>query len=538
MKNPTQPKSTFLTSALALAALSAGLALPRAVADDWPQWGGNDPGRNMYSPARGLPDSLDPGKLKPGTEEVDLRTTRNVKWVAKLGAQSYGNVTVSGGKVFIGTNNESPRDKKHLGDRSILMVFDEKTGEFLWQLVVPKLISGKVNDWEGLGLLSSPTVQGNRVYLVSSRCEVLCLDTEGMANGNDGPFKDEAQYIAGPGKPRIEPGPKDADIIWRYDMMDELGVFPHNASNCSLLIVDDILYACTSNGQDWTHSNIPSPNSPSFIALDKKTGEYLGEEDAKISTRIFHGQWSSPSTGKVNGRQLVFFGGGDGRCYAFDAKPVKEPDGSFLKTVWQYDCNPPEYKSKDGKPIKYPAAEGPSEINATPVFWKNRVYVATGQDPEHGEGVGILTCIDATRTGDITRTGAIWKYDKIHRSISTVSITPDGLLFVGDFSGFLHCLDAETGTVYWTHDLKSHIWGSTLTADGKVYVGDEDGDFTVLAASKEKKVISAVNLGAPVYSTPVVANGVIYVASNTHLFAFYDAAQANRDEVPKLDLKK
>jgi len=71
-----------------------------------------------------------------------------------------------------------------------------------------------------------------------------------------------------------------------------------------------------------------------------------------------------------------------------------------------------------------------------------------------------------------------------------------------------------------------------------VYIGDEDGDFTVLAASKEKKVISQMNLGAPVYSTPVVANGVIYVASNTHLFAFYDAARANPDEVPKLDLKK
>ena len=57
--------------------------------------------------------------------------------------------------------------------------------------------------------------------------------------------------------PPIEPGPKDADIIWRYDMMDELGVFPHNASNCSVLMVDDIVYVCTSNGQDWTHSNIP-----------------------------------------------------------------------------------------------------------------------------------------------------------------------------------------------------------------------------------------------------------------------------------------
>jgi len=68
--------------------------------------------------------------------------------------------------------------------------------------------------------------------------------------------------------------------------------------------------------------------------------------------------------------------------------------------------------------------------------------------------------------------------------------------------------------------MKAHMWGSTLVADGKVYAGDEDGDLTVLAASKEKKVLSEVNLGAPVYSTPIVANGVVYISSNTHLFAF------------------
>ena len=185
-------------------------------------------------------------------------------------------------------------------------------------------------------------------------------------------------------------------------MMDELGVFPHNASNCSVLIVDDIVYSCTSNGQDWTHSNIPSPNSPSFIALNKHTGEFLGEDDAKISQRIFHGQWSSPSLAIVNDRKLILFGGGDGWCYAFDPKPVKGEDSSYLETVWKCDCNPPEYKMKDGKPIKYPAAEGPSEVNATPVFYKNRVYIATGQDPEHGEGVGHLLCIDATKQGDVT----------------------------------------------------------------------------------------------------------------------------------------
>src|SRR5213075_1660329 len=116
------------------ASISAALVSATLLAisgEDWPEWGGH-PNRNMYSTEKGLPDRFEPGKLKKGTEEVDPATTKNVKWAAKLGSQSYGNVTVAAGKVFVGTNNDSPRNKqKHPGDRSILMVFDEKTGEFL-----------------------------------------------------------------------------------------------------------------------------------------------------------------------------------------------------------------------------------------------------------------------------------------------------------------------------------------------------------------------------------------------------------------------
>lgn len=531
----------MLTAAL----LAAGVV---SRAEDWPQWGGNDPGRNMYSAAKGLPESFDPGKLKAGTEEIDLATTKNVKWAVKLGSQSYGNPVVAGGKVFVGTNNESPRDKRHVGDRSIMMAFDEKTGEFLWQLVVPKLKSGKVNDWENLGMLAAPLVVGNKLYVVTSRCEVLCLDTEGLKNGNDGDFKTEAAYVV-KDTPKdgqaIELGPQDADILWRYDMMDELGVFPHNASNCSVILVDGLLYVCTSNGQDWTHVNIPSPNSPSFIALDPATGKLVAEDNAGVGPRIFHGQWTSPAAGKVNGKWQIFFGGGDGVAYAFDAKPQKgsgsaivpvlpgtdpglteEKETDYLKKVWWLDINPPEYKAKDGKPFKYPAAEGPSEINSTPVFYKDRVYVASGQDPEHGEGVGRLVCIDPSKPGDITKTGVLWEYKGIKRSISTCSIDPaTGLLFIGDFSGFVHCLDAETGKLQWVYDMKAHMWGSTFVADGKVYVGDEDGDFVVLKADRTMKVISETNLGAPVYSTPIVANGTMYVGSQTHLFAIAAGAK-------------
>src|SRR5689334_15742993 len=126
---------------------------------DWPQWG-DKPARNMYSAEKNLPDKF--GKINFKAGKVDPSAAQNLKWAAKIGSQSYGNVTVAGGKVFIGTNNEPPRDPKYPGDYSVLLCFDEKTGDFLWQLVVSKLAAGRVNDWPGLGLLSSPTVEGNR----------------------------------------------------------------------------------------------------------------------------------------------------------------------------------------------------------------------------------------------------------------------------------------------------------------------------------------------------------------------------------------
>ena len=152
------------------------------------------------------------------------------------------------------------------------------------------------------------------------------------------------------------------------------------------------------------------------------------------------------------------------------------------------------------------------------MIYDNVVYIANGQDPEHGEGVGHLYAIDATQRGDITQTGLLWHYDKIRRSISTASVH-DGLLYYPDFSGFLHCLDARTGKVLWVHDTLAAVWSSTLVADGKVYLGDEDGDVVVLQAGREEKLLAEMNMRSSVYSTPVPANGALFIATRNRLFA-------------------
>lgn len=491
------------------------LATP-AFAADWPMWGGT-PARNMVATATHLPSEIVPGKLG-ANEQPDLATAKNVLWAVKLGSQSYGNPVVAGGKVFVGTNNESPRDPKQLGDRGVLMCFDETSGKFLWQLVIPKLGAGKVSDWEYVGLCSSPCVIGDQAWLVTNRGEVLCLDTKGLANGNDGPFKDEAKYMSADGKP-VELGDQSADILWKFDMREELGIFPHNVSSCSPLVVDGILYTATSNGVDWSHSNIPAPLAPALVALDANKGTLVGEEIAGVSARVLHASWSSPAYGQVNGKGMLVWGGGDGFAYGFEPKPVvdEKEETSVLKELWRYDCNPPEYRKKDGAPIKYATFRGPSEVIGTTVLHDNLVYAVIGQDPEHGDGLGRLNCIDPTKTGD--QSGKpVWTFNDIGRSISTPSIA-DGLVFQAEYDGDLHCLDVKTGKQLWVHETQSRVWGSTLVADGKVFLPTEDGALHILAASRDKKLLGTADFGASIYASPIVANNVLYIATMTHLYA-------------------
>ncbi len=233
--------------------------------------------------------------------------------------------------------------------------------------------------------------------------------------------------------------------------------------------------------------------------MNKDTGKLVWEVN-EVEDRILHGQWSSAAVGKIGDTVQVVIGQGDGWVRGFEAETGKK--------LWAFDMNP--------KDSVWPKTR--NEVISTPVIANNVVYIANGQDPEHGEGVGHLYAIDATKRGDITQSGRLWHYDKIRRSISTGALY-DGILYYADFSGFLHALDAKTGTPYWTHDMLAAVWGSPMVINGNVYLGDEDGDVVVLKAGKEKKLISEMNMGSSVYSTPVPANGALFIMNRNQLFA-------------------
>lgn len=469
--------SKLMVFAAVVVVLASGERIS-SLAGDWPMWGGR-PERNMVSDATGIP------------AHWDVKTGKNIKWVAEIGSQSYGNPTIVGGKVFVGTNNQRLRNPKQGGDRGVIMTFRERDGKFLWQMTHEKLAAGRVNDWPEQGICSSPAVSGDRLYYVSNRAEVVSLDTEGFLDGeNDGPVKDEKDTSA-----------IDGDIIWTFDMIEELGVFPHNLATSSPLMVGDMIFVNTSNGTDESHINIPVPRAPSFLALNRHSGKLVWENSAP-GDAVLHGQWSSPAYGKIAGRPQVIFAGGDGTLYSFDPVSGKE--------LWRFDCNPKNSEWKNGRGDR-------NNLIGTPVVYKDRVYIAVGQDPEHGEGVGHLWAIDGTQSGDITATGAVWHHD-FRRSISTVAID-GGVLYAANFSGFFHAVDLNTGEFLWEHDMLAAVWGSPFVVDGKVMLGDEDGDFSILQAGRRKILIDETNFGNTVYSTPVVANGTLYIMTRSHVYA-------------------
>ena len=514
-------------------------------AADQPQWG-QAWSRNMVSSERGLPAEFDP------------KTGKNIKWVAKLGNETHSTPIVANGRVYVGTNNSDPRDPKHVGDRGVLMCFEEKTGKLLWQLIVPKREEDKYHDWPNTGWSSPVTVEGDRVYTMTSRGEVVCLDANGMANGNDGPFRDEAAHMipkAGPAEAADEtkiaalresirePGPLDADIIWLFDLTKGAGIWSHDGAHSSVLIYGDHLYLNSGTGVDNTHRKIRTPDAPSLLVLDKRTGEYLARDGEHIAPNIFHCTWSAPSFGVVEGKPIIFFCGGNGAVYGFeplptnqvgravlsapkadatqrrggDTAPYQAAGTSKLKKIFEFDFDPAAPKTEVHR-YTTNRREGPSNIFGMPVFLDGRLYVAGGGDIFWGKNEASLKCIEVKQLGGGTRTNALWTYALEKHVMSTPAVY-NGMVFISDCGRKMHCLEASTGKPLWTHDIRGDTWASPYVADGKVYLGTRSGNFYVWSASKEKQLLAELDLKVPISGTATAANGVLYVATMQNLYA-------------------
>ena len=429
-----------------------------------------------------------------GNPPIDWDTTtgRNIVWSVELGNDTFGRPVVAGDAVYVGTDNARPMNPAFQEASGVLMAFRVTDGAFLWQDVAPKVERG-LREFLLPSTTSAPYVEGNRLYYVTAECQLRSLDTQGFRDGeNSGPYLEE-----------VFQDNAAADIAWELDMCSRLGVFPHEASNSEVLPVGDLLIVSTSNGQNEGHTRVPSPRAPSLIAVDKHSGQVVWRAIGP-GGQVLHGQWSSPVAANVNGRMQVLFGGGDGWLRAYDAASGRE--------VWRFDGNP-----KDASWLPRPGVLSRSSIIASPVFADGRVFVAMGQDPTHGNGPSLIHAISPNGQGDVTKSRLLWTSREVGRVVGT-PIVKDGLLYVGDLGGTVHCLDAATGAHIWKHETNEAIWGCLLLAGDRLYVGNVDGSMTVLRAGRQKELLAQIEMDAPLYSRPALVGDALYLATAQRLY--------------------
>ncbi len=428
-----------------------------------------------------------------GDPPVDWNTAtgRNIVWSVELGNQTFGRPVVVGDKVYVGTDNARQMNPAFREDAGVLMAFRANDGKFLWQDVAPRVERG-LREWLLPSTTSAPYAEGNRLYYVTAECQLRCLDTQGYRDGeNTGPYREE-------------PFQDDAaaDIVWELDICGRLGVFPHEATNSEVLPVGDLLMVSTSNGQNEGHTRVPSPRAPSLIAVDRRSGEVVWRAIGP-GEQVLHGQWSSPVAADVDGRIQVLFGGGDGWLRSYDAVSGHE--------LWRFDGNP-----KDARWLPRPGVLSRGSIIASPVFADGRVFVALGQSPGHGNGPSSIHAISPTGQGDVTVSGLLWTSREVGRVVGT-PIAKDGLLYVGDLGGTVHCLDAATGDHVWKHETNEAIWGSLLLAGDRLYVGNVEGSMTVLRAGRRMQLLGQIEMDAPLYSPPAPIGDALYLATANRL---------------------
>jgi len=498
----------------------------------------------------------------PKTGIAGLKPGQKVLWRAALGSQTMRAPVVHGEHIYIGTNNAHGYLTRYgpRVDLGVLLCFQKSSGKLLWQHSNAKLPTGRVHDWPQQGVTSRPYVDGDRLWYITNRAEIVCLDTMGYRDGEDdgAPFEnDHKTYL------------NDADVVWRYDMMEELGVQPHNVSTCSVAMWRDQIFAVTGNGVGASHMP-PLADAPSFIALDKTTGKLLWQDDSP-GQNVLHGQWGSPTVVDFGpSKSHVIFPGGDGWLYSFNPKFTALGE---TRINWKFDCNPKDSVWKPGgRGNRNNLLHGPTSMG-------NRLYFATGQDPEHGSGQGRVWAIPTYGSGDISphlvynnrdpnspiaprreqaciaeegdftrpnpNSKAFWKFERqdvngngeieieeqMSRSLSTIA-THDGLLFVSDIEGILHCLDQQTGKQLWGFDTQSHVYSSPTVVNDRIYLGTEDGEILVFRCSRDLQVaapggkpLQRIEFDSSVNASVVADGNVLYFTTKSELIAVEDKGE-------------
>jgi outer membrane protein assembly factor BamB len=367
---------------------------------------------------------------------------------------------------------------------------------------------------------STPVIFDDRLYLQTTTTGDVALTQERLVavDANSGQvlwehkvsqyLSDVPQHRGGWASPAVDPKTGNifmftvsaellalspqGTVLWKRSMAEEHGVITTHGGRTTSPIVEGDLVILNALLQGWGDLGRPGNR---YFAFDTATGQTVWISAPQA--RHYDTNYSSPIVANVDGIQQFIVGGTDGVFHGMKLR-TGEP-------VWSLEVSK-------------------RAILNSPLFRDNTVYITHGEENLDTTEMGMIAAITPTGTGALTGAAVKWK---THGFMATFSspVMDDERLYAVDNGAILAALDLKTGQELWRKTLGTLQKGSPTLADGKLFIGTENGKFYILRPSAtgveilDEDVLGTADEPEPIIASPAVANGRIYVTSMERVYA-------------------
>lgn len=361
-----------------------------------------------------------------------------------------------------------------LGEQERLVCVDEKTGKKLWEYEERVYHADIVSNRLGWASMAADAAT-SYVYAHTTSGNLVCLDKAGK-------------------------------MVWERQLTEEFGRVTGYGGRIVSPIFDSGLVIVGMLNSSWGDQ---ARGANRFIAFDGKTGDVVWINDTGLPLRVTY--QSNPVVAVINGQRLMIAGGSDGALHAFKVRSGER--------VWSYSFSG-------------------GAVNPSPVVDGNFVYCAHGEENTDSNQIGRVICVDASKIDPATKKPKlVWEYSRGQRFGLSSPAIANGVLYMPEDSGELYAFDAKTGKVLWKHRYGTEVRGAPLVADGKLFIFEVKGKFSIIPLENNGKskpneddiftyTFRDTVGGRPVQTetngTPVAVNGRLYFNSRTDLLCVGD----------------
>lgn len=379
------------------------------------------------------------------------------------------------GRVFAIAPFGSAEDKT-LGERVVCL--DAETGNTLWEYRFNVFHTDIVADRLGwTSVVVDP--ETSNVYAHGTGGELFCFNREGT-------------------------------VLWKHSLTEEFGRSSGYGGRLHSPIIDEnrliISYVYILSGWDTGKKKA----GHRYLAFDTKSGDllWIGQPGG----RPLDTTYSVPVVAVIGGKRMIIGGNADGQVYAMFSRTGEK--------IWSFRLS-----DRRG-------------LNTSVVVNGDYVYATHSEENADTTKMGRVVCIDGTKSGDITKTGEVWRADGLQVGYPSPAFANDRL-YVATNSANLLCLDGKTGEQQWSYNLGRGMKGSpTVTADGVIYVGEVNGRFHILQDAgdhceslDEEQFSRPDGINVEIRGSAAVANGRVFFMTTEHLYCL-GANEPSQQKIP------